>query len=1399
MLDELPSLDPPPALVRPALPLPLRQRWQPLRLGLVELYHYDSEEFWFRDGHLLLRGNNGTGKSKVLSLTLPFLLDARLLPSRIEPDGDAGKRMAWNLLMGSYDRRIGYAWIEFGRLADDGTPHYLTLGAGLSASAARAQVDSWFFVLDDAPQARAQRLNQDLWLTSPQRQVLSKDRLREALAGHGQVFDTGQAYRRAVDERLFKLGPRRYDALMDTLIQLRAPQLSKKPDESALSNALTEALPPLAAELLHDVAEALGQLEEDRRQLETYQAMATAVSRFDTRYRAYAGAQSRRQARSLRQAQSEFDSASRARQDSLARQQAATQHEAEALAALAAAELALLHQRTRVDTLLADPAMQDANRLEGADREASARAAALQLALATLAETGRRLARSQQDSQGAEQRLAQATQQLADARQALAGAADAAGLGAALASQPLQALPADALVALAARPFDAAPAALRALLTGRREQVALLRQRHADLAQATAQQQQRRQSRDDALDASDDAAARRAQADEAVLQQGQTLLQAWQDHATGLRQLPLAAALAQAAFTELATWVATLQGDNPALALLQQAQLQASLRQAARQVALEARQLALSDEQQALQAERDALLAGVDATPPAPYTRAAEARDPGRPGAPLWQLLEFRSSVDAAERAGLEAALEAAGLLDAWVWPSGQVQGADGQTLLHDRHLAARPPQATALSAWLQPAEASSAAVPAATVERLLAGVACSAQDPGGAESWVSPGGQFRLGALAGAWHKPVAVYIGFAARAAARAQRLGAIAQRLLAWADEQSTLQAELSALQQDQRQAEQEWRSAPGDAALRQAHLQASHSARELMTLRALLDRADAALALAAQATAAARALLAQDATDLRLPEALAALAAVDAALGQFDETQHRLLQAARELRGAAPELQRQRGREAELQADQQQAEQQVAGNRAEAEQASARLQVLQQTVGAQVGELQRQLSQARQAVLADERRLKASGEAARAAGEARAVAGADAAAAEAELQRRSQARALAVARLQQFAATGLLGAALPQLELPDANEPWTIDPALTLARRAEQLLSAVADDDEAWARVQRRVTEELTELQRSLGALGHQAPAETSDWGLVVHIIYQNQPERPDRLAARLADEIAQRSELLTAIERGVLENHLQAEIAAEVQRLLQAAERQVEAINRELHKRPTSTGVRFRLLWQPLAEADGAPVGLETARKRLLNTPADLWSAEDRRVVGAMLQQRIEAERASADQGLGKDGGGGLQDQLARALDYRHWHRFRVERWQDGQWRKLSGPASSGERALGLTVPLFAAVASFYSQSGSASAPRLMLLDEAFAGIDDAARAHCMGLIREFDLDFVITSEREWACYGELPGVSICQLQRREGVDAVFVSRWAWDGRAKLRVADPDRHQAPAPA
>ncbi len=1400
--------DVPTSLERPALPEPQRLRWQPLRLGLVELFLYDSEEFWFHDGHLLLRGNNGTGKSKVLSLTLPFLLDAQLRSSRIEPDGDAGKKMAWNLLMNSYPRRIGYTWIEFGRLEEDGTPRYLTLGAGLSAVAARAQVESWFFMLEPGegdPDDPGPRIGADLWLTNDQRVVLTRERLRDAIASRGRVFESATSYRRAVDERLFHLGARRYDALMDTLIQLRQPQLSRKPDEAGLSHALTEALPPMPQELLTDVAEALSQLEEDRRQLEDLRDLARAVERFDQRYRVYAGTLSRRQARELRQAQTDFDKARQERNQTHTELQAALAAETAAQHVLEQAEHTLVAQRARQDTLQSDPINQDANRLEGAEEEARRRHTATRLAQTDCSQARHRWEREQQSARQATARASDAERALALARREATEQASGAGLTLPLGANPLAALAPSALAELAARDFDAASSSLRGAVAARRDQLALLHRRHAELQQAALALAQRQDAQREREQEQEDARTRRNAADAAFEHAGQALVDDWLAYGASLEQLQWDGdALPRA----LSNWVLLADPtlDNPARSALQ-AQLQlASMRYAAREVVLGSERVAREQELRELETEREHLSAGGDATPPLPPTRSIDTRTPSAAhalaGAPLWKLVDFHDHVSAAERAGLEAALEASGLLDAWVTPDGAlVLAADRTQHWLDTQWVGRPPIAgPSLSDWLRADELAEGSVQAATVGRLLAGVACGdARED--AEAWIAPDGRFRLGALAGAWQKPQAVYIGHAARAAARRQRLDAISLRTQTLTKELVGLERQFEQLEAERRQAEQEWSGIPSEEPLRQAQTSVSVCARDLETARSRLLQAETQCRDADVAWQAVRERLEHDALDMGLPQAPDALPAIEAALQAFNDAHYGLVQAAQEWRRAYPELAAQQSREADARDQLQAREERLAACRIEAEEAQARFEVLRDSVGAEVDALRRQLAEARLAVRGADGALRTATEARRLSAEARARASAMSESAEATLTERTTTRAVAVARLQHFAQSSLLSSALPDIELPDLRSPWTIDPALALARRIEQALVHVLDDEAVWTRVQRQITEDLQELQRALSALGHQARAEPSDWGFVVHILFHNRPERPDQLARRLADDIHQRGELLTAKESEVLENYLQAEIAAEVQRLLRATETQVQAINRELHKRPTSTGVRYRLQWQPLGEDEGAPAGLEAARRHLLNTSADLWSAEDRRVVGTMLQQRIasERERADADLGtpLGSDGAGNMVDQLARALDYRRWHRFRVERLQDGQWRKLSGPASSGERALGLTVPLFAAIASFYSQGSNPHAPRLMLLDEAFAGIDDAARAHCMGLIREFDLDFVITSEREWACYAELPGVSICQLQRREGIDAVFVSRWNWDGRAKRREDDPNRRFPPS--
>ena len=184
-----------------------------------------------------------------------------------------------------------------------------------------------------------------------------------------------------------------------------------------------------------------------------------------------------------------------------------------------------------------------------------------------------------------------------------------------------------------------------------------------------------------------------------------------------------------------------------------------------------------------------------------------------------------------------------------------------------------------------------------------------------------------------------------------------------------------------------------------------------------------------------------------------------------------------------------------------------------------------------------------------------RLKAANAALREGGEARAVAGGEGRGAAGLLVRSAARRApLPSPGSSAFAATGLLLAACPRLELPDIAGSLDDRPG----PHPGPPHRAGADRDQGrrrrpGTRVQtagRRRT--ATELQRGTERRSAtRRTAETSDWGFVVHDRLSEPPRAP-RPARRRASarRSPQRSELLTAKEREVLENHLQAEIAAE---------------------------------------------------------------------------------------------------------------------------------------------------------------------------------------------------------------------------------------------------------
>ncbi|MGY3684124.1 TIGR02680 family protein [Streptomyces sp. TE33382] len=1380
---------------RPASPAPARPRWQPLRIGLVDLFHYDVEEFHFRDGRLLLRGNNGTGKSKVLALTLPFLLDGDLSARRVEPDGDAGKRMEWNLLLGGehpHSERLGYTWVEFGRRDEvSGEEQFRTLLCGLKAVSGRGIARHWWAVtgqrIDHGP--AGVRADGSLSLLDATGTVLSRDRLIEAVAGRGMVYDQAKAYRRAVDEALFGLGEQRYAALVDLLIQLRQPQLSKRPNEVALSRALTEALPPMDQAVIADVAEAFRSLDEEKEELRAAGAAERAASVFLDHYRRYARAASRRRARLPRSEHSKYEHLLR----DLAEAQAEKTGAEEDRAAAEEHVAVLTETRTRLEA--ADAALREGPEMRSA-RELERAAQALNRAESDCL-------RARDDRERASIQHTKALGRFGAAENRLRAARELSG-------DTLLRARETAAAARMDLPGDEGQtvADLRAAVTeatDRRRRTVTHVEALADEAEAAAAGRRAAVLR---LDETESELAHAAQAldraEDTAQAAGQALVDAVREHAGRCEELAYDDPFGL--LDELQEWTRHQDGPYPARRRASEAHSATAAVLADQAAESAQRRAGLAARARAAEQELAGLESGGRRGPQAPYTRTPGVRDQA-PGAPLWRLIDFREEVTEHDRAGLEAALEASGLLDAWVRPDGAAFAADG----HDVLLApnAGPVAGASLAGVLRPAvdhgDAQAAQVGAEAVARLLnaigLGEASGDASPAGGVPGIGRGemlpadgtrvtldGRHRVGILAGRWAKPAAEYIGEGAREAARRGRIASLRDELSLLQRESAAAAAQAQILATRRRTLDTELAAVPDDAPLIRAHADTAAAADTTRRTRIRRDERASEVMAAAERTESAIAELQASAADLGLPPDRPELAVVRRALAALEVVLAGLWPALRERSEASRQAEDER--EEVLRAGERTAELAARAGEAAREEAAAdeRLATLRSTVGAAVAELERLLAETAEALrgcAADQRRsqeqhMQADRRASRAEGRIEQL--------EKAVTEAAAARSEAIAALQRFTGSGLIAVALPDLAVPAADDgPWAATPAIALARALESELSTTDDSDGAWERVQRRVSEEFKTLQDALSRHGNTASARMVEDGMIVDVVYQGRERAVPELAEALAVEVGELTRILSAHEREILETHLITEVAGTLQELIAAAERQVLAMNAELEERPTSTGMRLRLVWRPSRKA---PVGLAQARGRLLQT-ADAWTAEDRAAVGEFLQTQIARQQT-------EDAAGSWLEHLTAALDYRSWHEFAVERQQHGRWVPATGPASGGERVLAVSVPLFAAASSHYASAGSPYAPRLVTLDEAFAGVDDDSRAKCLGLLHAFDLDVVMTSEREWACYPQVPGIAIAQLSRVDEVAAVLVTRWEWDGTARTRREDPVHPADPEP-
>ncbi|MFC7273794.1 TIGR02680 family protein [Paractinoplanes rhizophilus] len=1326
-------------------------RFAPTRAGIINLWDYRDEEFLFVDGWLVLRGPNGSGKTKALEVLFPFVLDGRIEPRRLNPFAGEDRTMKSNLLYRGQESSHAYVWMEFG----DGA-RFVTIGIGLRAHRHNDRVTRWHFVADG-------RVGVDLSLLDDGDRPVSRRDLIDRL-GAEAVRDSAEEYRHLVDAKLFGLGPARYEQLLDLVLTLRKPQLAKDLNPVELSRTLQRGLRPVEDHLLVEAARSFDDMEAVARTLEGLIAADAATTAFLAVYATYLRTHARAAA----------DAVSARRGSIGERREALTAARAEAEAARARAEEA----EERLRAVEAEPARLRAH-LDRLKSSAAYRSheqlADLERHVHDLAEAVRRadeLTRSEQDSSG---------RRRAESERAAVAAHDArARVGRVAAELASEAEAGGLEWGTGDADPDGLTARLAARSEARRADLRAVRQLAGRLAEADREHVRAAEEDRNARAAVEDAAAAEAAAVEALEAARAETAQAvrvWgAEHAGLLTRLDvpdlpdrLAESIMDAADAPPLRELYNDRVAEPVSAIRDQA------------AALGSRADRLAAERREVVAERAEIAAEQDDAPPPSPTRPASREN--RAGAPLWRLVRFADGIPEREAAGIEAALHAAGLLDAWVHPAADDTDralAEGEQDAYLRAAAGSVGAAT-LADVLVPEDQEM--VPAERITALLRGIGLA--DVTG-PSAATAGGHWAQGSGVGRFAKERCEYIGATARAARRAARIADCDRRIAELDHEIGDVTAAREAQRRLLDAVDRAGAALPPRTAIARAERDLDRAATLSRVRREAALEAASRLDAAVAERAAASTALRRAAAERMLP--VERLDSTAAALDRFDRL-------GLELRHAHDGAERTAALADEAVARHAEAEERYEAAARAARAAHARhtekdeeLRTLSAAIGSEASRVLAEVAETTAAVTAAEQALDQAREAhsqalqSRAGALARVEVG-ERAASEAVVEARREA-----VRLRPYAQSDLLGLIRcpPHLRWPAADAAGDdLDPAVVLLHEA--ILTATRElspTETSLKQSATRLTGALTDLQAQLPAAGldHRPEWDTDEGVIVVRVADEQGLTPVATFAERIAAERRDQEQLLTEAEQRVFEDALLGQLAGQIHRRTIEARDLVDAMDRQMRARKMSSGLTVGVGWRLSDDLD--PEQREVC-KLLERDPARLGPTQ-LTTLRRHFAARIKTARAQAPEKP-------YRELLAEVLDYRQWRVFAFTLHRPGGvseplTRARHSQLSGGEQSVSLHLPLFAAANALFG-SARADAPRLLGLDEAFAGVDDNGRGELMSLAKQFDLDLFMTGYDLWATHPAVTGCAHYDLSHSTVEHTVSTVLLVWDGAAN--VADFD--------
>ncbi|HEX7302310.1 SbcC/MukB-like Walker B domain-containing protein, partial [Lentzea sp.] len=753
----------------------------------------------------------------------------------------------------------------------------------------------------------------------------------------------------------------------------------------------------------------------------------------------------------------------------------------------------------------------------------------------------------------------------------------------------------------------------------------------------------------------------------------------------------------------------------------------------------------------ALDEELIGLRSGDERVPvPGRYTSAD--RDPAA-GAPFYRLVDFAPALTDGERAGLEAALQASGLLDAWVTLA--------DTELNDvLAVASSPVGGRTLADVLVPAVEGSP-VPEGFVADLLRAVSLDDRDT----LSLTTDGVWRSGVLTGRWTKPEAEFIGAGAREAARGRRIAALEEELSDLRGRLGTAEDELARAHEHVATWEAHVAAFPGDGELIAKHSRvqaaeesAARSQQRTFELREALENAQSRLE-------AARGELTRQAGDAGLPADTEALRQAQAAASEAQRTADLLGDAVkRRCQGTISDLADASHRYHEAVADRQTAEADADSRCVDHASQAGTLAELTDAVGGEAKEISEQLTSLERSRRRMREDLKGVRESITTAREQAAKLEALLETNSAQVAESEEALGRASANFQATVrAPGLLAAAFPEV------------PEEALVRQA------IADAGDRRGGTEATVIAKLQALQTSLAG-SHDIAAEQHA-GLLTVTVTGEEGAKPVAVAARqVTAKLAEQRGFLDEQYQGIFADYLIRDLAEWLRGQITVAEDLTKRMNEVLGQARSSQGVHVKLSWK----SSGALDDQTRQALALVRLPFGERTPEQDATLRRVFTERIENERDTHS--------GGYAEILSRALDYRTWHQFTVtvaDTGPDGNPRERRlRQLSSGETRLISYVTLFAAAASFYDAVSDEFDPlRLVLLDEAFERLDDPTIARMLGLLVDLDMDWVITWPSGWGVSDKIPRMHIFDVLRPKNGRGVACTQTTWDGAALDRI-DP---------